>query len=49
MEEQLRQLIEISYQRLVEAKIVANEELINNLNILIAEAEVQLKEITDAD
>lgn len=45
MEEQLRKIIEESNKKLVEARLVGNFDIVNALNILIAEAEVSLKEI----
>jgi hypothetical protein len=49
METQLQQIIEESNRKLVEAKAVGNHELANALQILIAEAEVSLKGLENAD
>jgi len=45
MEKQLQEIIEECNKKLVEAKLVNNLEIINTLNILIAETEVKLKEL----
>lgn len=45
MEKQLQDIIEECNKRLVEAKLIGNPNIINTLNILIAETEVKLKEL----